>query len=365
MATVTFRAVSKSFGGTPVIENLDLSVRDREFMVLVGPSGCGKSTALRMLAGLEDPSAGEIEIGERIVNDIPPKDRDIAMVFQSYALYPHMTVRENLDFGLRMRGMARPERERLVEEASEILGLSTLLDRRPGQLSGGQRQRVALGRAIVRKPAVFLFDEPLSKLDAKLRGQMRAEIKKLQNRLKTTTVYVTHDQVEAMTMGTRIAVMKDGRIQQIGEPLEIYDRPGNLFVAGFVGTPPMNLLPATVAPGKVLRGSGFSFAPPEELRGSAALREGAEVVVGIRPENFQRVAPGSRTEPRLSLVAEVVEPLGDEVVVHARLDGATLICKLGPREGPAMGETFEATVDLDRLHVFDAGSGARLEGARA
>ncbi|MDQ6892983.1 MAG: sn-glycerol-3-phosphate ABC transporter ATP-binding protein UgpC [Acidobacteriota bacterium] len=379
MATVTFRAVSKSFGGTPVIERLDLAVRDREFMVLVGPSGCGKSTALRMLAGLEDPSGGEIEIGERVVNDVPPKDRDIAMVFQNYALYPHMTVRENLDFGLRMRGMARPERDRLVDEASDILGISALLDRRPGQLSGGQRQRVALGRAIVRKPAVFLFDEPLSNLDAKLRGQMRAEIKKLQNRLKTTTVYVTHDQVEAMTMGTRIAVMKDGKIQQIGEPLEIYDRPGNLFVAGFVGTPPMNLLPATVAPGGELRGAGFSFAPPAELRGSPALREGAAVIVGIRPENFKRIASGSGIEPRLSLVAEVVEPLGDEVVVHARLvdagvnarlDGATrkqlndatIILKLGPRDGPAMGESFEATVDLDRLHVFDAGSQARLEG---
>src|SRR4051812_1538568 len=298
MATVTFRSVSKSFGGAPVIEDLDLEVRDQEFMVLVGPSGCGKSTALRILAGLEDPSAGRIEIGERVVNDVPPKDRDIAMVFQSYALYPHMTIRENLEFGLKMRRIDRTERDRLVSEASDMLGLSALLDRRPAQLSGGQRQRVALGRAIVRKPAVFLFDEPLSNLDAKLRGQMRAEIKKLQSRLKTTTVYVTHDQVEAMTMGTRIAVMKEGKIQQIGEPLEIYDRPANLFVAGFVGTPPMNLLSARVRrdTAETLDGAGFSLPVPSELRGSQALSPGTDVIVGIRPENLHRLGAGSRPE---------------------------------------------------------------------
>jgi multiple sugar transport system ATP-binding protein len=363
MATVTFRSVSKSFGGAPVIEDLDLEVRDQEFMVLVGPSGCGKSTALRILAGLEDPSAGRIEIGERVVNDVPPKDRDIAMVFQSYALYPHMTIRENLEFGLKMRRIDRTERDRLVSEASDMLGLSALLDRRPAQLSGGQRQRVALGRAIVRKPAVFLFDEPLSNLDAKLRGQMRGEIKKLQSRLKTTTVYVTHDQVEAMTMGTRIAVMKDGRIQQIGEPLEIYDRPANLFVAGFVGTPPMNFLPARVggARAETLEGSGFSLPVPPELRGSPALSPGADVIVGIRPENLHRLGAGSRPEgPRLPLVADVVEPLGDEVIVHARLENAVVICKLGPRESPLMGERFDARVDLDRLHLFDAATERRL-----
>jgi len=367
MATVTFRSVSKSFGGAPVIEDLDLEVRDQEFMVLVGPSGCGKSTALRILAGLEDPSAGKIEIGDRVVNDVPPKDRDIAMVFQSYALYPHMTIRENLEFGLKMRRIDRTERDRLVGEASDMLGLSALLDRRPAQLSGGQRQRVALGRAIVRKPAVFLFDEPLSNLDVKLRGQMRAEIKKLQSRLKTTTVYVTHDQVEAMTMGTRIAVMKEGKIQQIGEPLEIYDRPANLFVAGFVGTPPMNFLPARVGRGRgeTLDGSGFSLPVPPELRGSQDLSSGTDVVVGIRPENLHRLGAGSRPEgPRLPLVADVVEPLGDEVIVHARLEDTVVICKLGPRESPLVGERFDARVDLDRLHVFDAATGQRLAPIR-
>ena len=367
MATVTFRSVSKSFGGAPVIEDLDLEVRDQEFMVLVGPSGCGKSTALRILAGLEDPSAGRIEIGERVVNDVPPKDRDIAMVFQSYALYPHMTIRENLEFGLRMRRVDRTERDRLVSEASDMLGLSALLDRRPAQLSGGQRQRVALGRAIVRKPAVFLFDEPLSNLDAKLRVQMRGEIKKLQSRLKTTTVYVTHDQVEAMTMGTRIAVMKEGRIQQIGEPLEIYDRPANLFVAGFVGTPPMNFLPARVGPGRAetLDGSGFSLPVPSELRGSPALSPGTDVIVGIRPENLHRLGAGSHADgPRLPLVADVVEPLGDEVIVHARLEAAVVICKLGPRESPLVGERFDARVDLDRLHVFDGATEQRVAPIR-
>ena len=367
MATVTFRSISKSFGGAPVIEDLDLEVRDQEFMVLVGPSGCGKSTALRILAGLEDPSAGRIEIGDRVVNDVPPKDRDIAMVFQSYALYPHMTIRENLEFGLKMRRIDRTERDRLVSEASDMLGLSALLDRRPAQLSGGQRQRVALGRAIVRKPAVFLFDEPLSNLDAKLRGQMRGEIKKLQSRLKTTTVYVTHDQVEAMTMGTRIAVMKEGKIQQIGEPLEIYDRPANLFVAGFVGTPPMNFLPARVSRGRAetLDGAGFSLPVPSELRGSPALAPDAAVIVGIRPENLHRLGAGSRPEgPRLPLVADVVEPLGDEVIVHARLEDKVVICKLGPRESPLMGERFDARVDLDRLHVFDAATEQRVAPIR-
>ena len=258
--------------------------------MLVGPSGCGKSTALRMLAGLEDVTGGEIAIGDRVVNDVAPKDRDIAMVFQNYALYPHMTVRENLEFGLRMRKMPRAERDRLVDGGRRRCSASPPSSTgRPAQLSGGQRQRVALGRAIVRKPAVFLFDEPLSNLDAKLRGQMRAEIKKLQQRLETTTVYVTHDQVEAMTMGSRIAVMNDGKIQQVGEPLEIYDRPANLFVAGFIGTPPMNFLPAaTLAPeARALRGAGFSLSRSGADCGALRRRARASaVVVGIRPENF-------------------------------------------------------------------------------
>ncbi len=359
MATVTFRGVSKSYGGAPVIENLNLAIADREFMVLVGPSGCGKSTALRMIAGLEDVSGGEIAIGERVVNDVPPKERDIAMVFQNYALYPHMTIRENLEFGLKMRKTPKEDRERLVSEASEMLGLAGVLERRPAQLSGGQRQRVALGRAIVRKPSVFLFDEPLSNLDAKLRGQMRGEIKKLQDRLQTTTVYVTHDQVEAMTMGSRIAVMKDGRIQQVGEPLEIYDQPRNLFVAGFIGTPPMNLLPATIARGTgTLTGDGFSIPVPPS---GAALTDGRKVILGMRPEILHRRAPGDRADaPFLPLVAEIVEPLGDEVIVHARLGEAAVICKLGPRDRPLMGECFDAVPDLDRVHLFDPETSERI-----
>src|SRR5574340_1383168 len=236
MASVTFDHVTKKFGETVAVDDLNIQVDDREFLVLVGPSGCGKTTALRCLAGLEDVTAGQIKIADRVVNDVAPKDRDIAMVFQSYALYPHMTIRENLEFGLKIRKLPKADIDRLVNEAAEVLGIAHLLDRKPKQLSGGQRQRVAVGRAITRKPSVFIFDEPLSNLDAKLRVQMRAEISKLQNRLKTTTVYVTHDQVEAMTMGHRIAIMKDGKLQQVGTPLEVYEQPANLFVAAFIGT---------------------------------------------------------------------------------------------------------------------------------
>ncbi|HEY6572186.1 MAG TPA: sn-glycerol-3-phosphate ABC transporter ATP-binding protein UgpC, partial [Candidatus Eisenbacteria bacterium] len=247
MPGVTFRNVSKSFGKTKVLEKIDLEIKNEEFMVLVGPSGCGKSTALRMLAGLEEVSGGEILIGDRVVNDLPPKERDIAMVFQSYALYPHMTVRENLAFGLQIRKTPKDQVERMVAEAARILDIEPLLDRKPKELSGGQRQRVAVGRAIVRKPSVFLFDEPLSNLDAKLRVQMRAEISKLQDALKITTVYVTHDQVEAMTMGHRIAIMNAGILQQVGTPLEVYEQPRNLFVAAFIGTPPMNFAKGAIA----------------------------------------------------------------------------------------------------------------------
>jgi multiple sugar transport system ATP-binding protein len=264
MASVTFTDVEKRYGDVLVIDRLNLEVRDREFMVLVGPSGSGKSTALRMIAGLEEISSGTIAIDGRPVNDVPPRDRNIAMVFQNYALYPHMTVRENLDFGLRLRKTPRLEIERLVGETATMLGIAALLDRRPRQLSGGERQRVAVGRAIMRKPAVFLFDEPLSNLDAKLRVQMRAEIKKLQNTLQTTAIYVTHDQTEAMTMGTRIAVMRDGRLQQVGPPIEVYRRPQNVFVAGFIGNLPMNLVPATLEDrGRRLAAAGFSLEAPE------------------------------------------------------------------------------------------------------
>src|SRR4051794_21209383 len=281
MAEIILDHVEKSYpGGVQAIEDLSLDIADGEFMVLVGPSGCGKSTALRMIAGLEEITGGTISIGGRVVNDVPPKDRDIAMVFQSYALYPHMTVRENLEFGLKIRKTPRAEMNSRVQEAAEILGITEFLERKPKQLSGGQRQRVAVGRAIVRKPSVFLFDEPLSNLDAKLRVQMRAEISKLQKTLKTTTVYVTHDQIEAMTMGNRIAIMRSGHLQQVGTPLEVYEQPANLFVASFIGTPPMNLVPATLADGgATVVASGLRLPVPPAYRAATNGRDGAKVVL--------------------------------------------------------------------------------------
>src|SRR5438067_12515795 len=279
MADVTFDSVAKRYGDVSVIADLNLHVEDGELMVMVGPSGCGKSTPLRMIAGLEEISGGTIAIGGRVVNDVAPKDRDIAMVFQSYALYPHMTARENLEFGLRMRGVPRDEMRRRVDDAAEILGITHLLERRPKDLSGGQRQRIAVGRAIVRKPAVFLFDEPLSNLDAKLRVQMRAEITRLQQTLGTTSVYVTHDQVEAMTMGHRITVMREGKIQQVGTPAEVYEHPANVFVAQFIGMPPMNLIAATVS-GETLRTSSFTLPLATKFRGRVT--EGQRVLAGIR-----------------------------------------------------------------------------------
>ena len=358
MTAVTLHNVTKKYGPVSVIEELDLSVLAREFMVLVGPSGCGKSTVLRMIAGLEEVTAGTVTIGDRVVNDVPPKDRDIAMVFQNYALYPHMTVRENLEFGLTMRKTAPQERARRVAEAAEALGLSSLLDRRPAQLSGGQRQRVALGRALVRKPAVFLFDEPLSNLDAKLRVQMRAEIKDLQRRLQTTTVYVTHDQIEAMTLGSRIAVLRDGKIQQVGTPLEIYGKPRNLFVAAFIGSPPMNFLPARIEPEAAasLR-SGIRIPLPRGDR----LEAGRAVVLGIRPENiFQRDSRAASGGPAFSIDVEFVELLGDEVIVHGRLGEDPLLCKLGPDRVPEAGSRLDVGFDLEKMHVFDADTELRL-----
>jgi len=338
MAQVRFDGVSKSYGDVAVITKLDLEIRDHEFMVLVGPSGCGKSTALRMVAGLEEISGGTITIGDRVVNDLPPKDRDIAMVFQNYALYPHMTVRENLDFGLRIRKLPEREIKALVGEAAEILGIAHLLERRPRELSGGQRQRVAVGRAMVRKPAVFLFDEPLSNLDAKLRVQMRAEISKLQQRLSTTTIYVTHDQVEAMTMGHRIAVMKDGDLKQVATPLECYERPANLFVAGFIGTPPMSFVPARIGDGgEVLEAAGFELPVPQAVP-----------------------APGRGDTLRLAGGVEIVEPVGHEVIVHARVGDDLLVAKVDPHRAPRMGDRVELALELGALHVFDAETEERL-----
>jgi len=356
MAGVRLEGVAKRYGVVSVIEDLNLDVKDREFMVLVGPSGCGKSTALRMIAGLEDISAGTITIGDRVVNDLQPKDRDTAMVFQTYALYPHMSVRENMEFGLKMRKTPKDQIDKRVNEAAAILGIEPLLARKPKELSGGQRQRVALGRAIVRNPAVFLFDEPLSNLDAKLRVQMRAEIAKLQQRLQTTAVYVTHDQIEAMTMGHRIAVMNGGRIQQVGTPLDIYDHPANLFVAQFIGTPPMNFFPATLNGGQVDAGT-FQLPAPEKFRSAL----GRKVIVGIRPENIGETGRVGRGRTgKLSGAVEVVEPIGHEAIVHTRVGDAMLVASFDAHSMPSPGQSIELDVDIEAIHLFDAASEQHL-----
>jgi multiple sugar transport system ATP-binding protein len=364
MAEVTLNGIRKDYGPLTVIPHLDLDIQDHEFMVLVGPSGCGKSTALRMIAGLEEITGGTIEIDHRVVNDVAPKDRDIAMVFQSYALYPHMTVRQNLEFGLKIRKTPKEEMNRRVAEAAQILGITELLDRKPKQLSGGQRQRVAVGRAIVRKPKVFLFDEPLSNLDAKLRVQMRAEISKLQKTLQTTTVYVTHDQIEAMTMGDRIAVMNKGELQQVGTPLEVYERPANLFVASFIGTPPMNFIPATLTGGgTTVTASGFKLPVPQAFRVAAAGHDGRKVVFGVRPENIReapREASGG-TVP-IEVTVEFVEPLGHEVIVHGRVGDDLLVAKVDPHRAPRMGSRMPLVIEVEAGHLFDAATEQRLGG---
>ena len=374
MTDVVFDHVTKVFPGPMVaVDDLSLEVGDGEFLILVGPSGCGKTTALRMVAGLEKISTGTIAVGGGVINDIPPKDRDIAMVFQNYALYPHMTVEKNLGFALRQRKTPKDELAQQVHSMAEMLGLEELLRRRPGQLSGGQRQRVAMGRALVREPKVFLLDEPLSNLDAKLRVQMRAELKKLHHRLGITTIYVTHDQVEAMTLGDRIAVLSAGRLQQIGAPQDVYDHPANVFVAGFIGSPPMNLLRGSVRGGQVSAGD-LEF----ERDGVAD----ADVIVGIRPEGLRSVGldhPG----PGFELHVDVVEPLGDEVMVHGtvsardagvqiELEEATLLAdsveedraavtvRLAPDVRPAPGSSVHLSVDPAGVHLFDAESGLAI-----
>jgi multiple sugar transport system ATP-binding protein len=362
MAEVIFQDVVKRFGEATVIPGLCLAIRDREFMVLVGPSGCGKSTALRMLAGLEEVTGGTITIGGRPVNDLPPKSRDIAMVFQSYALYPHMTVRENIEFGLRLHRTPREEMSRRVAEAAEMLGLEELLGRRPRELSGGQRQRVAVGRAIVRKPAVFLFDEPLSNLDAKLRVQMRAELARLQQRLGTTTVYVTHDQVEAMTMGHRLAVMSQGRLMQVGTPREVYERPESVFVGQFIGTPPMNLVRAEITDGgRGLANRALTLPVPRSLLPATAGREGLPVIVGLRAEHLVEPGRESRGETAsIEVEVEVVEPLGHEVIAFGRLGLDLLAAKLEAHRAPRFGERLALKVQLDALHLFEAATEKRL-----
>ncbi len=354
MASVTITSVKKRFGDTEVLHGVDVSIADGTFTVLVGPSGCGKSTLLRMLAGLEQISDGEIRIGDKRVNDVPPKARDIAMVFQNYALYPHMTVRENMAFALMLAKLDEATINSKVGRAAEILGLTELLHRYPRQLSGGQRQRVAMGRAIVRDPQVFLFDEPLSNLDAKLRVAMRTEIKELHQRLRTTSIYVTHDQIEAMTMGDQVVVMKDGRVEQAGSPLELYDRPANVFVAGFIGSPAMNFLPGTVrmAQGalQVELADGTRVGAPA----GCAAAEGQSVVFGTRPEHL------SLGEGGIPLQVAVVEPTGADTFVACRHGNTDLAVVFHERHAFAPGSTIHLQPDLQRAHLFDAGTGRRL-----
>ena len=348
MAAVTLAQVRKAFGSTEVVHGVDIAIDDAEFCVLVGPSGCGKSTLLRMVAGLEEISSGRIEIGGRVVNDVAPKERDIAMVFQNYALYPHMTVFDNMGFSLKLASRPADEIRRRVDEAAQILGLREYLERYPRQLSGGQRQRVAMGRAIVRKPQVFLFDEPLSNLDAKLRVQMRTEIKELHQRLKTTSIYVTHDQIEAMTMADKIVVMNMGKVEQIGTPLELYDNPANQFVAGFIGSPAMNFLPGRVDGARVDLGEGISVAAPA----GAALPSGREVVVGVRPEHL------SVSEGGLPVTVVVVEPTGADTQIFCKLAGTEITAVVRERHEFRPGVPIRLTPQL--TYLFDPASGARL-----
>lgn len=358
MANVTYDNVVKSFGDVEVIKNLNFTVEDKEFLVLVGPSGCGKTTALRMLAGLEEITSGEIKIADRVVNDVAPKDRDIAMVFQSYALYPHMSVYDNMAFGLKLRKTPKDEIKRRVDEAAEILDIKHLLDRKPRQLSGGQRQRVAVGRAIVREPKVFLFDEPLSNLDAKLRVQMRAEISKLHQRLQTTFIYVTHDQTEAMTMASRIAVMNKGILQQLDTPQVLYDRPANLFVAGFIGSPSMNFFSAklSVSGGKVtVETDDFKVAVPEALAGPYKNMDGKKVVFGIRPENIHdpEFAPVNIHGEKVSAKVDVTELMGNETFLYLVSGKNTFIARVDPRSKKRVGDDVQVIFDMDKFHIFD------------
>jgi multiple sugar transport system ATP-binding protein len=396
MAEVTFENVSKIYpDGTRAVSSIDLGIKDGEFMVLVGPSGCGKTTALRMVAGLEEISEGELKIGDRVVNNVAPRNRDIAMVFQSYALYPHLTVYDNIAFGLRLRKMAKEEIDKRVKDAARVLDLEPFLDRKPRALSGGQRQRVAMGRAIVRQPQAFLMDEPLSNLDAKLRVQMRAEISQLQSRLGTTTIYVTHDQVEAMTMGDRVAVMRKGELQQVASPQELYDHPVNLFVGGFIGSPAMNLLEGTLE--RANGGMAVSIGSQRVELGDGALSlrpalkefEGKDVIVGIRPEHLEdaELAADIPDGRRLTGKVTLTEALGAELIVYVQTDakpavtedvkelardagalepaaaalaegdGAAIIGRFGARSKARPGETAEIAVDVDGLHFFDPETG--------
>ena len=360
MASVEIRKVDKFFGSTHILHGVEIDIGDGEFVVLVGPSGCGKSTLLRMVAGLEEITKGEIAIGGRVVNQVPPKDRDIAMVFQNYALYPHMTVKQNMAFSLKLARAPQATIDERVGKAAAILGLDVLLDRYPRQLSGGQRQRVAMGRAIVRDPQVFLFDEPLSNLDAKLRVQMRTEIKELHQRLKTTAIYVTHDQIEAMTMADRIVVMQGGVVEQVGAPLELYDRPVNLFVAGFIGSPAMNFIDATVrrngGPPVALASDGTRLPLPP----SAQLGDGAQLVYGVRPEHLHLREDAAAAGESLAAEVVVVEPTGAETLVVTHVAGVECKAVFRERHRLAPGERIALEPQLDQVHLFDRASGRRV-----
>ncbi len=370
MAGVVFEHVYKRYPGNVVINDMNVEIKDKEFVVLVGPSGSGKSTALRMLAGLEEISDGKVSIGDRVVNDVAPKDRDIAMVFQSYALYPHMTVYDNLSFGLKLRKTPKGEIDKRVRDAAQILGLEPYLDRKPKALSGGQRQRVALGRAIVRQPQVFLMDEPLSNLDAKLRVQTRVQILKLHQRLQATFIYVTHDQVEAMTMGDRIVVLNNGIVQQVDTPSELYHHPINIFVAGFIGSPAMNFLPVKIGGNgqAALQGEGFQVPVSEGLLSEAGAKRGQDVIMGIRPEDLKDARfPGREDLPKLRSKVEVTESMGSEIFAYLNIGGKTLTSRMDPRsEDLQAGQTAEIAVDTQHIHLFDPKSEkALVSGGKA
>jgi multiple sugar transport system ATP-binding protein len=360
MSNVQYENMTKAWGDVIGVNNLNLEVPDKEFLVLVGPSGCGKSTALRCLAGLEEITAGNIYIGDRVVNDVPPKDRDIAMVFQSYALYPHMTVYDNMAFGLKLRKTPKDEIDRRVQEAAKILGITQLLDRKPKQMSGGQRQRVALGRAIVRDPAVFLFDEPLSNLDAKLRVQTRAEISKLHQRLGTTFIYVTHDQVEALTMADRIAVLRDGVLQQVDSPQHLYDHPNNVFVAGFIGSPAMNFFSGTITGGGdemyVDSGGVRIRLPQHEVEQVSEEQVGREIIFGVRPEDIHhpQFKPPGVTEQLIEATVDVTELMGNEIFVYLLTsDEQSFIARVDPRANMRPGDKVQMAFNADKVHIFD------------
>ena len=368
MASVTYDHVFKRYGDVTAVNDLNIHIEDKEFLVFVGPSGCGKTTSLRCLAGLEEISEGNILIGDRIVNDVPPKDRDIAMVFQSYALYPHMSVYDNMAFGLKLRKTPKAEIDRRVKEAADILDIDHLLDRKPKQLSGGQRQRVAVGRAIVREPAVFLFDEPRSNLDAKLRVQTRAQLTKLHQRLATTFIYVTHDQVEAMTMATRIAVMKDGLLQQIDTPQVLYDHPNNVFVAGFIGSPSMNFFDATLveSDGKLeVNAGGFRLEVPQPKADEWRQHKGKQVVFGIRPEDIHAkpfIPPGI-LEADMNAKVDVIEMMGNEIFLYLMTrDNKQFIGRVDPRVRSQVGDEVQLAVNMANAHIFDPKSEVSLAG---